>query len=287
VSYKFYHTDDDIQGYDVDGVPILKVNVTIRVAAAGPRNIYLEIVNDGNELGDAKVVNTRSQGYDDWEDVTWYDVPVEPYNPHILYVFFAAGNTNLCSVSISIDRPSPRRIPLVINALEYDDAKEVDSRQFGNCIDGNPPLDEPDSQNTDDMECQALGPCHVSFTQPGEYVQYDFDHEPEYVVDLKDGGSQVFVDITVRVASEQIKEFALELYNGETSVGGEYFQSPGRGWQEYENIEWKMVPLEAREGTHSLLVSFFEGNVNLCKVSVVYRYVCSIFYHQSERKTNI
>ena len=63
----------------------------------------------------------------------------------------------------------------------------------------------------------------------------------------------------------------MELFNGDTSTGGEIFKAPGRGWQEYEDVVWRMVPLEAREGTHTLHIGFYEGNVNLCKVSVVYR----------------
>ena len=53
VAYQFYHTEDDISYFDDDGCPVLIVNITLRVAAPSPRNVYLEIYDDYYESGAA------------------------------------------------------------------------------------------------------------------------------------------------------------------------------------------------------------------------------------------
>ena len=68
------------------------------------------------------------------------------------------------------------------------------------------------------------------------------------MVDTKDGGSYVFVDITVRVASLEKKTFQIEIWNGHTLGPIQSFEAPGKGWQEYENVTWRMLALEPNEG---------------------------------------
>ena len=295
VAYRFYHTEEDISYYDADGAPVLIVNITVRAAAPGPRNLYFEIYDDTQSFSASGRKSLRGFGYHDFENVQWQNVQLGATNPHYLYVHFPAGNTNMCSVGISVERPQ-RLIPFTINALDYDRAREFDNRISGQCQDGNPPLDEPDTQNTDDEQCEAFGPCHVAFTQPWEFVEYDFDHSDEYITNVADGGSYVFVDITVRVASLEIKKFQIEISNGDTLGPIQIFEAPGKGWQQYEDVTWRMLALEPREGTskenayiedvqtpyfisftcprktgtHSILLAFVEGNINMCSISVEY-----------------
>jgi hypothetical protein len=144
------------------------VNITVRVSAPGPRNINLEIADDANELyqprrstaGDMTFLKTL-------RGKMWSFSPTT----HIAFwVYFAAGNTNLCSIIIS-SQVGARPIPFSINALEYDDSSELGKEIQGNCVDGQPPITEPDAQTTTkDAACQALGPCHIAFVQPQEYV---------------------------------------------------------------------------------------------------------------------
>lgn len=170
MAYDFEHSDKDIAYTDYDGFPVIFVNVTVRAAAPGPRNINLEIANDGHELGPVATKTVKGKGYHEFEDVVWENVQLEPYNPHRLWVYFSAGNTNLCSVIIS-SQVATRRIPFSINALEYDGSSELGNEIQGKCVDGQPPITEPDAQTTTkDAACRALGPCHIAFVQPTEYV---------------------------------------------------------------------------------------------------------------------
>jgi hypothetical protein len=173
VVYEFQHTDEDVAYYDDDGYPIISVNITLRAAAPRPRNVYMELYNDGHELADSTSVTINSGGYQVFEDILWTDVRLEPYNPHSLLVSFAGGNVNLCSVVVSSIVRTARPIPFVINALDYDDAGEVDKDISGNCIEGQPPIDEPDAQNTKDGKCLEHGPCHIAFTNNAEFVVRD------------------------------------------------------------------------------------------------------------------
>jgi hypothetical protein len=59
----------------------------------------------------------------------------------------------------NIDHPIDRYVPFSINALDYDEAKELDNSIQGDCKIGQPPSNEPDAQTTEDATCQKLGPC--------------------------------------------------------------------------------------------------------------------------------
>lgn len=155
---------------DYEGFPVVLVNITVRVAAPGTRNINLEITDDLNELGAATTKPVFGTGYHEFQDVVWENVELQRYNPHRLWVYFTAGNTNLCSITIS-SQVAARPIPFSVNALEYDASFELDTDVRGNCVDGQPPVTEPDAQTTTkDAACKALGPCHIAFVQPQEYV---------------------------------------------------------------------------------------------------------------------
>ena len=274
VSYEFDHTSDHISYFDSDGMPIIFVNITLRVAAPGPRIIELELYHDGNELTDGTRLHISGGDYHKFEDVRWENVKLEPYNPHRLYVYFLAGNTNLCSVTVSTDAAA-RMIPFTINALQYNQYKEVDQHLSGNCVDGPPKNGDPrapDAQTTIDSKCEEHGKCHIAFTNPGEWVQYNFAHSNDYVVNLKDGGREIFVDITVRVASLEKKKFYMAIEEGGYISGPAEFSfvAPGKGFQEYEDVTWRMIGLDPYEPIHSIQIGFTEGNINLCSITVEY-----------------
>jgi hypothetical protein len=60
------------------------VNITVRVSAPGPRNINLEIADDGNELGPVSTKTVYGRGYDIFEDVTWENVELQPMTESLL-----------------------------------------------------------------------------------------------------------------------------------------------------------------------------------------------------------
>jgi hypothetical protein len=52
-------------------MPAIFVNITLRVAAPGPRNIALELCDDGNELTDGTRLSIHGGDYHKFEDVRW------------------------------------------------------------------------------------------------------------------------------------------------------------------------------------------------------------------------
>jgi hypothetical protein len=44
----------------------------------------------------------------------------------------------------------------------------------------------------------------------------------------------------------------------------------GLGWQEFQDVTFRMVALDPTEALHSVIVRFGEGFVNLCSISVEY-----------------
>jgi hypothetical protein len=280
VAYDFYFDDDDVHKYaDTNGK--LPIEVTLR--GAGPpgqdRKVDLKIKTQYDKLVDEKSVIVQGKGYQTFNSVTWSGIKLDPKDKHLrLYIFFVAGNTNLCSIKIGITEgndhgggdgddsddhgPVDRYVPFAINALEYDSAKELDDAVYGQCKVGQPPIDEADAQTTEDAVCQKLGPCHIAFSYEGETVTYKFKTN-------KSGGS-VYVDITARVASApgSPKTFTMEIMHGSKVDGIEYFQTTAEGYHSFADITWRNVPIDASYDVHSLVVGFTNGNINLCSVSV-------------------
>jgi hypothetical protein len=268
--YDFNHTEVDIAYSDYENFPVILVNITLRVSAPSPRNIALEIADDVNEFGAMTTMTVYGKGYHEWQDVTWENVRIEPYNYHRLFVYFSAGNTNLCSVTISSLVPV-RPLPFKLNALEYDESSEVDKDVNGKCVTGQPPVNEPDAETTmTDANCKDLGPCHVAFTRPGESMTYKFAHANDWIVKTKSGAAKVFVDITVRVASKSREKFVVDVGDGGWTSASETFWSPGRGWQDFENVTFRMVALDPSQLEHFVIVRFTDGWVNMCSISVEY-----------------
>ena len=176
-----------------------------------------------------------------------------------------------------------RLIPYRTNALNFDFAVEKDG-VINDCA-AVPPNDYGvDAQTTkDDDKCLELGPCHVAFAQPNEYVVYNFVTSEDMVLKEGDGGLSVYVDITIRVASNNRNKLVrMEIFDdigrfiddsdyGEMGPGKDFY-TPGLGYQNFEDITWKMVELISSSGQfyskHRLLVAFSDGQVNLCSVKV-------------------
>ncbi|KAL3923144.1 MAG: hypothetical protein SGILL_001824 [Bacillariaceae sp.] len=286
VAYDFYFDDDDLHKY-ADSNGKLPIEVTLR--GAGPpgkdRKVDLKLKTKYDKLVDQKSVIIQGKGYQNFRDATWGVIKLDPKDKHLrLFVFFVAGNTNLCSIKIAIKEghghsddyssddssssssddhgPVDRYVPFAINALEYDDAKEIDNAVKGQCKVGQPPIDEADAQTTKDVTCRKLGPCHVSFTHEGESVTYRFKTD-------KDSGKQ-YVDVTARVATApgSRKTFKMEIVHGNKVEAVEYFDFKGKGYHDFVDVTWRNVPIDTSYAAHKLVIGFTNGNINLCSVSV-------------------
>jgi hypothetical protein len=66
--------------------------------------------------------------------------------------------------------------------VAYSDNYAIVHEQKGFCVNGPPPNPEmaPDAQTTEnDATCQALGPCHIGFTQAGEFALMGAQFAPQ------------------------------------------------------------------------------------------------------------
>lgn len=282
IAYDFSFDDDDVHKYsDSDGkVPL---EVTIRAAAPSDRKVDLKIQSQHGSTVDEKVLVVPGKGYQTFNDVIWQGIKVHPRKKHLrLYIFFIAGTTNLCSIKVKVKRdhgggsdddddddddshpPVTRYVPFALNALEYDDSHELDDAVYGQCENGQPPIDEPDAQTTTDSICKELGPCHVSHTYEGEKVAYNF----------KSNGNEgkKYADITARVAtaSGSHKTFTMAIKHGDNLDKKEYFKFKGDGYQNFEDVNWYKVPIDTSYDTHVLEIGFENGNINLCSVEVAW-----------------
>jgi hypothetical protein len=275
LEYLFYHTPEQDIVWVPEPYPYVIVDITLRVFSPGNTSIRLEVEDDvpesgeGGELG--PIVDLDVNGDSAFfQDVTWYKVQLEDYNLHRLTVAAPSG-VDLCSIKITNHVQVPY-IPFAINANEKLIANgEVDTARYGNCFFAGPPphdLNKPDAQLTQlDSTCQALGICHIAFTQPGEWLFYNFRTTDEDIIGMEDGSELVPVNIIVRVASySSSKRIWMQVADQNELGMSDSFSTPGLGYQTFQDIVWPVnlqpVPI------HSLRIEFPGGNVNLCSIRV-------------------
>jgi hypothetical protein len=283
VAYDFRFDEEDLDNY-ADSRGKLPIEVVIRSAANDnkDRKVEMKIYTDYDSLVAQKTVVVPGKGFQNFNDVVWNDIKLDPKEKGLrLYIFFVAGNTNLCSIGIHIKgkgddgghiddddddddddlyHDNERFVPFAINALAYDDAKERDNKIYGSCAVGRPPIDEPDAQNNDDRTCRKLGKCHIGFTKEDESVTYKFK--------TKGPEEKTYVDITVRVSSNKRKYFTMELLNGSKVEENEYFRTKGGGYDDFYDVTWRRVPIDTSYDDYKILITFTEGNMNMCSVRI-------------------
>jgi hypothetical protein len=236
-------------------------DIWLRVASASAgRSIRLELptVREGTLAAEFDV---PANGWQSFEDIVWEDHFLDP-GDYVLKVFFSTGLVNFCSITV---KDSTLRffykVPATINALFYADYLEKTTRHFGNCPtpnlfgSGEGPVD---AQLTSDIACRESGDCHIAFTDPGEFLKYQFEI---------DGRTDARVNITFRVASARTdKTFRAELFNPDMEAS---FSAPGKGFQIFDDIVWENVYLGSNK-YHGLYVHFTTGQVNLCSIHIDY-----------------
>jgi len=136
----------------------------------------------------------------------------------------------------------------------------LDSKIYGRCIAGQPPIDEPDAQTTEDLTCRKLGPCHIGFVEDRESITYTFK--------TNGSGEEVYADITVRVSSNKPKHFKMEIFHDMNADEVEFFQTKGDGYDNFYDVTWRRVPIDTSHDIHKLLITFTSGNMNMCSVRV-------------------
>lgn len=251
VSYDF--TTPDSEDYDVwirvaSGVPGQKVRAELQFRG----DWYHEPFVNGSY---SRVFDVPALGWQNFVDVR-FSIYLTDADFRII-VHFETGNVNLCSLGVdfmkhwSVEEYEP---PLKLNAYEhYDMAIDHSPNHFGNC--DIYPEKDVDSKLANDEECASTGACYVAFTQPGEMLRYDFAQSNANL-------RPRMIDIRLRVASLKKKVILVEV-DGNRLSG----ESPGEGWDIFQDIEWNNVAL-MNSWYHQLYVVFVEGNVNLCLVEI-------------------
>jgi hypothetical protein len=99
-------------------------------------------------------------------------------------------------------------------------------------------------------------------------VAYDFSFDDDDVNMYL--AEKAYVDITARVASaaQSQKTFTMQIMDGNQEGAWEYFETTGKGYQNFADITWYRVPIDLSYDIHKLVIGFTEGNINLCSVHV-------------------
>jgi X8 domain len=196
------------------------------------------------------------------------DTPVSSHHQSVI----AVDNTGINNDNASAPFQIPRYVPFKVNALEYDNSFELGTDiPEGNCNIERPPIDGPDASliGDDDAACSTTGPCEISSTETGEYLDYQFGH----FRNMEQGNTGLIaVDITVRVSSnESPKKFNLEILTQAGNVQySQQFESAGLGWDVFTDVTWTNVELLATNRVHTLRFLVVNGGVNICSVAVSY-----------------
>ena len=194
-----------------------------------------------------------------------------------LHWFASASAIILDAVSGSASASAAPSIPFSINALDFALPAVNATNNHGSTYS----CPGPHAQRNYDEKC--VGHCHYAHIPPGSAVAYHFETSRDYIVKVGDDGSEViYVDITLRAASySQKKQLQLEIWDGmdfgASNGGGDpdmgelgpikRFNTPGKGYTVFQDITWRMVPLQPAL-THRLWVGI-DGNTNLCSLSIV------------------
>jgi hypothetical protein len=131
-----------------------------------------------------------------------------------------------------------------------------------------------DAQHNFDPICNLVDDCHLGWTESGEYFAFEFVvNEDDLTWDWYNWEAVLWVDVTLRVASNNPnRRLQLEIRNDLDDSSGNWptktFQTPGSGWQTFQDISWSNVPLRMDASKHVLEVTFLDGSVNWCSVKV-------------------
>jgi hypothetical protein len=236
-----------------------RIKITARVASKSKDNaLSLEVFDDDTSHGAGTFNTAPGLGWQNFVDFSMVHARPKVGTETTLRVTFETGRMNLCSITIEpiSTEPVPFPIPASIGALDYAYFIEKGTEEYGNCgVDG-----EVDAQLTSDPVCIERGAdCNIGWTEPGEWVRYLFTSE-----------ESVTADVTIRVASffpDKEIFFSVGSPAGSAIGRGGIYNSPGEGWQEFEDIVLEDV-LFYGGTTSGVDVEFLTGGVNLCSITI-------------------
>jgi len=160
-------------------------------------------------------------------------------------------------------------LPFTASAFDATDHQESRSNDvLGNCD-----RDGFDAQRTYDQTCQRVDLCHLGWTEPDEYLMYEFATDKnDFSWDPYEWDEKLLVTVIVRVASYNANRMVqLQIGNdmdAKEDWPTQIFTTPGRGYQAFQDVTWYNVRLNKDANRHQLFVKFLDGNVNLCSVTV-------------------
>lgn len=143
-------------------------------------------------------------------------------------------------------------VPFWTSAIDFTDHYELDDKFNGHevCSSGT----AVDAATTKDTKCWAQDSrlCYVGWTEPKEWLQYAFRvSEPRQSY-----------DVTVSLGSVSTEKRVLVEIPG---VASRAFHGPGAGWTNFWTYTWTV---ELSPGDYNLELTFLDGDVNVCSVSV-------------------
>ncbi|HVX90321.1 MAG TPA: carbohydrate-binding protein [Candidatus Paceibacterota bacterium] len=212
-----------------------KYDLTARVASALTAKTVRLLIDGQNVSGSLSV---PSSGWQAFADRAAKDVSLST-GIHTLRVLFETGDTNLNYIDVA---PGTVELPARIEAEDYQRALDSTpaTNSGGACDRG----DGVDKETTTDP---AGGACDVGWTTSTEWLEYD--------VKVAQAGA---FNIAARVGSAVDGTSVLVALDG-TSLGT--LAVPNIGWTSFEDRTLSNVNFSA--GTHTLRVSFPQGQVNL------------------------
>jgi hypothetical protein len=289
VLYRFGHYEN----YETDGYVF--VDITLRVSSVRPKLVKLDLFyEEDSDVEDSWIFETEGGGYDQYEDVTWTEVPLRGYESmHSLAVTFLDGGVNLCMVSASysfegeapdilmqamIRSNTPSKsieeidriltIPGAYSALYFTNESPGNSANgfVGDCR--SRPDSFVDAWTTGDLVCgEAINEyetnCYLGPTNPGEWIAYDFRKEPMNEI----------ISVSIRISSAVTEPIEVSLFsNSSMTEPLESYRgvSPGLG-SVRKRFSTYTVWHEINVGNHSnyrIKIGFPKGGVKLCAVAV-------------------
>lgn len=179
------------------------------------------------------------------------------------------SNPTLPPVSSPTRTPTSGNIKVVVpgqyNAMSFTlDYRDQDTTREGNCpFRKDTPVDA--KINGDSVCQQAVSEytqhCHIGWTQPNEYVVYDFQKQ----------ASKASVKVTLRVSSNVKRDIQVDLYasNGGAALATKQIETPGRqSFDAYDTlVVWNSMNIGNGE-LYKMKVTFLEGGVNLCSFGI-------------------
>lgn len=171
-------------------------------------------------------------------NVTWKSTPLVPF-------------------AVSGRAPHGLHVPFHTSALQFTGFVDSDTVHEGSCWEG--PVD---AKPVSDFVCNSRGSlCTVGWTNDGEELTYTFTTDGDSMAPQE----LTKVDIILRLSSlaEGLK-VSLKI-DSSSDIGT--LQTIGGGWDVFRDYKWTTTL--SKSSKHKLRVTFLDGGINMCSISVL------------------